>query len=127
MKNIDEIKSYFLEKVEQKELISKKHKKICATLNYIKHFLILASMAIGCISISDFASLVGIPIEITIFVTGLNMCAIKAVIKKYKSMIKKKKKKLDKTVLLAKARLNSVEVLISKALIDSDIRHNELF
>ena len=42
-------------------------------------------------------------------------------IKKYKSIIKKKKKKHDKIVLLVKYKLNSIEVLISKALIDSVI------
>ena len=46
-------------------------------------------------------------------------------IKKYKSIIKKKKKKHDKRVLLAKSELNSIEVLISKALIDSNISHDE--
>ena len=34
--------------------MSKKHKKFCETLNYIDHFLILASMITGCILISDF-------------------------------------------------------------------------
>ena len=40
--------------------------------------------------------------------------------------MKKKKKKHDKIVLLAKSKLNSIEVLISKALIDSNISHDEL-
>ena len=43
----------------------------------------------------------------------------------YKSLIKKKKKKYDKIVLLAKSKLNSIEVLISKTLIDSNISHDE--
>ena len=43
----------------------------------------------------------------------------------YKSIINKKKKKHDKIVFLAKSKLNSIEVLISKALIDSVISHNE--
>ena len=46
-------------------------------------------------------------------------------IKKYKSVIKKEKKKHDKIVLLAKSKLNKIEVLISKALIDSNISHDE--
>ena len=45
-------------------------------------------------------------------------------IKNYKSIIKKKKKKHDKIVLLAKSKLNSIEVLISKALIDSNISYD---
>ena len=40
-------------------------------------------------------------------------------------MIKKMKKKHDKIVLLTKSKLNSIEVLISKALIDSVISHGE--
>ena len=46
-------------------------------------------------------------------------------IKKYKSIIQKKKKKCDKIVLLAKTKFNSMEVLISKALINSNISHDE--
>ena len=53
------------------------------------------------------------------------MCAITAGIKKYKTIIKKKKKKHDKIVLLGKYKLNSIEVLISEALIDSVISHDE--
>ena len=53
------------------------------------------------------------------------MCAIAAGMKKYKSVIKKKKKKHDKIVLLTKSRLNNIEVLISKALIDSNIGNDE--
>ena len=56
---------------------------------------------------------------------GLKICAIIAWIKKYKSAIKKKKKKHDKIVLSAKSKLNSIGVLISKALIDSNISHEE--
>ena len=55
----------------------------------------------------------------------LKSCATTTDIKKYKSVIKKKKRKHDKIVLLAKSKLNSAEVLISKALISSNIRHDE--
>ena len=45
-------------------------------------------------------------------------------IKEYKSIIKKKKH--DKIVLLAKSKSNSKEVFISKALIDSNMSHDEI-
>ena len=51
LKNTDKIKKYFLEEIEQNELISRTHKKVCTTLNYTEHFLILASAFTGCISI----------------------------------------------------------------------------
>ena len=54
LKNIDETKSYFLEEIKQNELMSKKHKTVCTTLDCIEHFFILASTITGCISISTF-------------------------------------------------------------------------
>ena len=45
--------------------------------------------------------------------------------KKYKSIIKEKKKKHDKTVFISRSKLNSAEALISKVLIDSDISYDE--
>ena len=56
---------------------------------------------------------------------GIQICAINAGVEKYKSIIKKKKKKLDKIRLLAKNKLNTMQVLVSKALIDSYISHNK--
>ena len=115
-----------IKEINQNKLISKKHKKVCRILNYIDLSLIVTSAITGCVSISAFASLVGIPIGITSSAIGLKMCIITAGIKKYNAIIKKKKKKKhDKIVLLAKSKLNSIEVLISKALIDSNISHDE--
>ena len=119
LKNIDETRNYLIEEINRNELMSKKHKNVCTTLNYIEHSLILASTITGCISISVFASLAGISIGITSSAIGLKICAITAGIKKYKSIIKEKKKKHNKIVLFAKSKLNSIEALISKALSDS--------
>ena len=35
LKNIDETRNYFVEKIEQNKLISNKHEMVCLTLNYI--------------------------------------------------------------------------------------------
>ena len=93
--------------------------------NYIEHLFILLSTVTWCVSISALASLVGIPTGITSSEIGLKICVITAVIKKHKSIIKKKKKKHDKILSSAKSKLNSVEVLISQALIDSNISHDQ--
>ena len=125
LKNIGETRICLIDEINRNELISKKHKKVCTTLNYIQHSLILISTITGCIFISAFASFVGIPIAITNSAAGLTSCVLTAASKNYKSIIKKKKKKHDKIVLLAKSKLNSMEVLLSKALIDSVISHEE--
>ena len=73
LENMDETRNYFLQETKQNELMSTKHKKVCTTLNYIEHSLILASTVTGCISVSTFASLLGIPIGITSSVIGLQI------------------------------------------------------
>ena len=60
-------------------------------LNYIKYILILVSRLTGCVSISAFASLVGISEGITSSAIRLEICVITAGIKKYQSIIKKNK------------------------------------
>ena len=93
--------------------------------NYIDHSLIAISTITGCVSIPAFASLVVIPIGIESSTIGLKIWVITAGIKKYKSIFPKKRKKHEKIVLLAKSRLNGIEVLISKGLVDSNISHDE--
>ena len=122
---MDEKRNYFLEEIKQNELMSRKHKKVCTTLNYIEHLLILASTTTGYISVSAFASLIRVLIGITSSAIGLKICATTSEIKRYKSIIKKKKNKHDKIVFLRKSKLNSIEVLISKTLIDSVISQDE--
>ena len=64
-------------------------------------------------------------IGITSSTIVLKISAIAAGIKKNKSIIKKKTKKHAKIGLLDKSTLNSIEVLTFKALINSNIRHDE--
>ena len=124
LKNIDGTKSYWIEEIKQNELISKKYEKVYRLLSYIEHLLILISTLTGYASISVFVSLVGIPVGITSSAVVLNICVKTSGMRKYKSIIKKKKK-IDKILSLAQSKLKSVEVLISKTFIDSSISHNQ--
>ena len=105
--------------------MSEKYKKTCKYLNYVELLLILVSTITGCASLSAFASLVCVPVGTTSSALGIKICAITAGIKKYNYIIKKKKKKHDKIVLLRKDKLNNIEVLISKASINSYISNDE--
>ena len=57
-------------------MISKKHKKVCKNIIYIEHLLILAYVVTGCVSLSAFASLVGIPVGIPSAAIGIKICEI---------------------------------------------------
>ena len=49
LKVIDETRNYFLREIEQNESTIKNNKKVCTTLNYTEHFLVLISTFTGCI------------------------------------------------------------------------------
>ena len=66
LNNLNETRNNFLEEINQNELMSREHKKVCATLKYFEDVFILASTITGCISISSFASLLGIPIGLQV-------------------------------------------------------------
>ena len=65
--------------------MSQKYKK--TYLNHVEHLFILVSAVAGCVSISAFASLVAISVGIMSSALGIEICAITAGIKKYKSFI----------------------------------------
>ena len=60
LQKIDDMINYLIEEIKQNELIRKKDKK---SLNCIEYSIILASTVTGCVTLSAFASLVGIPID----------------------------------------------------------------
>ena len=81
LKNIDERRNYLMGEINQNELMSKKHKKVYRVLNYVEYLLNLISIVSGCVSISAFASLVGILIGITGSAIGLKICVATSRIK----------------------------------------------
>ena len=96
MKNIDDTINNFIKEIKQNGFMSKKHKKVFTVSNYIEHLLILTSTVTGCVSVSVFASLVGTPVGSASSVVGIKICGITAGTKRYKSIIKKKKKNMKK-------------------------------
>ena len=99
--------------------MSCKSNKACTSLNYVEHYLTLAFAVTICISDLTFVSLVYISKGIMSFTIAVNICVIIETIKKYKSIIKKTKKKHNKIALLAKTKLDCIKSLISRSLADS--------
>ena len=87
VKKKDETINYLLEETKYNELVSKKNKNTCRYFNYVEHLLVSASNVTACVSIFTFT-------------VELKICVITARIKKYKSIIKKKREKHDKMALL---------------------------
>ena len=83
--NKEKARNFMIKKINQDDLMSKKHEKLCTTLNYIEHLLTAST---GCVSMSVFASLFDIPIGNAGSVVGLKNCKITAGIKNLMSITK---------------------------------------
>ena len=73
-----------------------KKKKVYRALNYFEHFLVFVFAVSDCTFVSVFASSVGVSAGILSSAVELKNCAITVGIKKYKSIIKKRRKTMIK-------------------------------
>ena len=123
---ISKIGNYFIEEINQRKSYSKKLNKYVTAFDYIDKVLIALSATCGGVSIISFTSIIGAPIGIVIASFTLIFSLTTGIVKKLLNMTrKKKKKKHDKILMLSKSKLNSIDTLISQALIDMDISHEE--
>ena len=124
---ITEIENYFHQEINQSKLCSKKLSKYVAAFDYIdKVLIVLGTTSGGGVSIISFTSVVGAPVGIASAASfTLIFSLTTAIIKKLLSVTRNKKKKHNKILMLAKSKLNSIETLISQALIDMKISHEE--
>ena len=72
-----------------------------------------------------FTSVVAAPVGIASAIFTLIFSLTTRIAKKLLNITRKKKKKHDKILMLAKSKLNSIENLVSQALIDMEISHEE--
>ena len=76
--------------------MKKKNKRVCRALDFFQYYLVFFSDVSGCVSISAFASLVGVPVGIASSAVELQNFAITAGIKKHRSVIKKARESMIK-------------------------------
>ena len=76
LRKLDEKINYLLDEINDKDLMSEKCKKKCQYLNYVEDLVILSSKVAGCVSVSEFASLIRVPVGITSSAVGIsiNIC-----------------------------------------------------
>ena len=122
---ISKIENYFIEEINQRKSCSKKLSKYVAVFDYIDQALIALSATSGGVSIISFTSIVGAPVGIASASLTLFFSLTTGIVKKLLNITRNKKKKHDKILMLAKSKLNSIETLVSQALIDMEISHEE--
>ena len=125
LNKINEIKDYFLADIRERDLISKNLSKYIASLDYFDKSLNVLSILSGSISIASFATVIGVPAGIIGASCSFTFSITSGFVKRFLKTIRNKKKKHNKTVMLARSKLNSIESKISKALMDNEISHED--
>ena len=122
---INKIRDYFNNEINERKDIIKKLDKYLVSFDYLDKIFITLSASFSTLSIASHATVVGIPVGITgpsltlIFTIGTGIS--KSLLK----VTKKRKKKHNKIIALAKTKLNTIDTLLSSALNDSKISHEE--
>ena len=122
---VHKIKEYFDNEIKERKDIIKKLNKYIVSFDYLDKIFITLSASFGMLNIASYAGVVGIPVGIAgssltlIFTigTGVNKSLLR--------VTKKRKKKRNKIITLAKGKLNTIETLLSSELNDSTISHEE--
>ena len=125
LNKINETKDYFIAETREREPISKILGKYIASFEYLDKSLTVLSAATGSISIASFLTVIGAPVGIRSASFSLAFSITTRFIKEFLKTIRNKKKKHNKTVMLARSKLNSIESKIYEALINNEISHED--
>ena len=127
LSEIIEIENYFHQEINQRKSYSKKLNKYVTAFDYIDKVLIVLSATTGGVSIISFTSIIGAPVGIASASFTIIFSLTTGIAKRLLNITRKKKKKRDTILMLAKSILNSVETLIYQALIDMEISHEKIY
>ena len=123
---INKIKDYLTSEIKERKDIIKKISKYIVAFDYADKVFITLSASFGTLSIASYATIVGIPAGIAGASSTLICTVTTGVVKTFLNITRKKKKKHNKIIALARNKLNVIANLISQALIDFEITHEEL-
>ena len=121
---IKKVDNYFINQINETKSCCKKLNKYVTIFNYIDKILIVLSATSGGVSIISFLSVIGASAGIASASLTLIFSLTTGIVKKLLDITRKKNKKHDKIIMLAKSKFNGIVTLISQALID--ISHEEL-
>ena len=122
---IKKIENCFINDINQQKAYSKNLSRYVTIFDYIEKILIVLSATTSGVSIVSFTSTIGNLVGIVSASFTLIFSLTTGIVKKLLSITSNKKKKHDSLLMLAKSKFNSIETLISQALNNLDISHEE--
>ena len=122
---VNKIRDYFNNEIKERKDIIKKLNEYLVSFDYLDKIFIALSASFGMLCIASYASVVGAPAGIAGSSLTLIFTIGTGISKSLLNVTKKRKKKHNKIIVLAKNKLNMIDTLLSSALNDSEISHEE--
>ena len=122
---INKIKEYFDNEIKERKDIIKKLIKYLVSFDYLDKIFLALSASISTLCIASYSTVTGLPVGIAGSSLTLIFTIGTGISKSLLKLTKKRKKKYNKIIALAKDKLNTIDTLLSSALNDSKISHEE--
>ena len=125
LKKIDELEKFLRSEVESRDKLTKRFKRRATAATFSDGSVIAAITALEIASIVTLTTGVGMPLSVVLASTGLLLGLGSAAIHKTQKIFDSKAKKHDKIKTLAESKLDTISGIVSKAVEDSHISHQE--
>ena len=122
---INKVRDYFNNEIKERKDIIKKLNKYLVSFDYLDKIFITLSASFGTLSKASYTSVVGTPAGIAGSSLTLIFTIGASISKPLLKVTKKRKKKHNKIIGLAKNKLNTIDTFLCSALNNSKISHEE--
>ena len=119
------LKIIFFAEIRERELMSERLSRYIASFDYFDKSLVVLSVTTGSISITSFVTVTGAPVGMISPSCSLAFSITTGIVKKLLKTTKNNKKKHNKIAMLARSKLNSIEIKIYETLINNEISHED--
>ena len=125
LEKVEEIDKFLLDEIDKRDALAKRFKRRATAATISDTSVITAITALEVASIVTISTGVGLPLSIALASTGVILGFSSAIVHKVQKVFDSKAKKHDKIKTLAEAKRDSISGLVSKAIENGSISHEE--
>ena len=125
LQKISDTEKFLRDEIDKRDSLTKRFKRRATATSISDTSVLAAITALEAASIATLITGIAMPISVALASTGLLLGLGSAVIHKTRKVFDSKAKKHDKIKTLAESKLDSISSLVSKAIEDAHVSHEE--
>ena len=122
---IDEMEKFLRSEIHERDMLTKRFKRRATVTTISDNSIVTAITTLEIVGIVSLTTGVGIPLAIAFTGAGLTLGIGSGIVHKVQRIFDSKAKKHDKIKVLAESKLDSISGLVSKAIADGTVSHDE--